>query len=62
MNLSPDPGAPLDISYLPAVHDEIFQVYPGISIQGKQFLNFSATVKFCGQFIILKEKKRASCL
>lgn len=63
MNLSPDPGAPLDISFLPAVHDEIFQVYPGIPIQGNQFSEFLRDSEILWPVHNIERKKRelAAC-
>jgi hypothetical protein len=40
MNLLPDPIAPLELSYLPVIPDEIFEVYPGISHTREAIVEF----------------------
>ena len=40
MTLSPDPSAPLEMSYLPVVPDELFEVSPGVSHTREAIVEF----------------------
>ena len=40
MNLSPDPIAPLEMSYLPVIPEEMFEVYPGVSHTREAIVEF----------------------
>ena len=40
MNLSPDPNAPLEMSYLPVVPDDMFEVYLGVSHTREAIVEF----------------------
>ncbi|KAL7485501.1 hypothetical protein ACHAW6_012581 [Cyclotella cf. meneghiniana] len=56
MNLSPDPMAPCDTSYLPVVSDEMFEVYPGISHTMEAIIELLRG--FCGHFIMIKARRQ----
>ena len=40
MNLLPDPIAPLELSYLPVIPDQMLKVYPGISHTREAIVEF----------------------
>ena len=57
MNLSPDPNAPLEMSYLPVVRDEIFEVYPGVSHTREAIVEFFRESDILRPYHNVKRKK-----
>jgi len=58
MNLSPDPIAPLEMSYLLVVPDKTFEVYPGVSHTREAIVEFRRASDILRSLHNVERKKR----
>ncbi len=58
MNLSADPIAPLEISFLPVIPDKMFEVYPGVSHTRESNFLERVTLTFCDQCIMWNRRRQ----